>query len=181
MTGGWDEASRLAAGPVGSAARMSTAGWSASGCHLQAMLAAVRGDETTAMALANVTRWGEPRIGMLLDRLAAQARTLTPFGKGFGDAYRHAEVVSQPSAALDTFSQLDAVPWPSAPATSCGRPASLSGTGPTPDRGRCPAAAARDRRVGRGRPDQQADRRAAVSLPSHGQHPMSTRLLRSSG
>jgi Bacterial regulatory proteins, luxR family len=58
MTGEWDEASRLAEGPVGlSRQTMSTAGWSASGCHLQAMLAAVRGDETTAMALANVTRW----------------------------------------------------------------------------------------------------------------------------
>jgi DNA-binding CsgD family transcriptional regulator len=49
---------------------------------------------------------------MLLVRLAAQARTLTPSGRGtLGTPTGMRRSCPSPSAALDTFSQLDAVPW----------------------------------------------------------------------
>jgi DNA-binding CsgD family transcriptional regulator/tetratricopeptide (TPR) repeat protein len=66
------------------------------GIYLKAMLAAARGQEEAATALADqMTRWATPRGARALQCYAWQVRALVALGKGdFEDAYRHSAAIS---------------------------------------------------------------------------------------
>ncbi|WP_433346049.1 helix-turn-helix transcriptional regulator [Microtetraspora malaysiensis] len=66
------------------------------GIYLRAMLAAARGQEETATALADqMTRWATPRRARALQCYAWQIRTLVALGRGdFEDAYQQSAAIS---------------------------------------------------------------------------------------
>jgi len=108
-----------------------------------------------ALAVAGAERWPYERARLQL--FYGQRLRL---GRAAADARRHL------SDAYDTFRRLGATPW----SAMAGQ--ELRATGKAPAKPHPPdAAAARDRDPGRGRADQQTDRRAPLPVATHGQHP----------
>ncbi len=68
------------------------------GVYLRALLAAARGDETTARRLADdMTRWATPRRAGLVRAYALHVQTILALGKGeYEAAFGHASAVSPP-------------------------------------------------------------------------------------
>jgi DNA-binding CsgD family transcriptional regulator len=96
MTGEWDEADRLATEHVRLSGERDHRLLECLGLYLRAMVAAGRGDDATVIAVTDrMVRWAAPRGVLLVQRIAAQARTLAALGRGdFEPAYRHASMVS---------------------------------------------------------------------------------------
>ena len=98
MTGGWDEARRLAGECLGAAQAhgLPLRAWMAH--DLQALVAAARGDYDTVRELTGqMTRWALPR-GIVQAQLAAHhAGALAALGRGdFEEAYQEAAAISPP-------------------------------------------------------------------------------------
>ena len=98
MTGEWEELRPLADEHIRLCETHNYRLLECLGWYLQAMLAAVRGDDATARMLTDqMTRWATPRRAGLVVRLAAQARTLSALGQGdFEAAYQHATTITAP-------------------------------------------------------------------------------------
>ena len=103
MTGEWDELRPLADEHIRLCETHNYRLLECLGWYLQAMLAAVHGDDATARVLTDqMTRWATPRRGGLVVRLATQARTLSALGQGdFEAAYQHATTITQPGELAD--------------------------------------------------------------------------------
>jgi DNA-binding CsgD family transcriptional regulator len=95
-TGHWDEAQQL----VGEGVELSeTHGYSILTCvgrHVQALLAAGRGDNDTTRALADeMIQWAAPRRARTIQAYAWEARGLVALGRGdFEEAYQQAAAIS---------------------------------------------------------------------------------------
>ncbi|MCY1139126.1 LuxR family transcriptional regulator [Actinoplanes sp. Pm04-4] len=105
--GRWDEAQRLA---DDAAARCREHGYvllALPGRHVQAQVAAARGDDRTALAIAaELLHWATPRGVGLVRTYAWQVRTVVALGRGdFEQAYLHASRIS-PAGTLASH-----VPW----------------------------------------------------------------------
>ena len=96
MTGGWDEARRLAGECLDAARGLPLRAWMAH--DLQALVAAARGDYDAVRELTGqMTRWAVPR-GIVQAQLAAHhAGSLAALGRGdFEEAYQEAAAISPP-------------------------------------------------------------------------------------
>jgi hypothetical protein len=74
MTGEWDEAQRLADEHVRLSGEHDYRLLECLGLYLQAMVAAVRGDEATTALTDRMVRWATPRGSVLVLRIAAQGQ-----------------------------------------------------------------------------------------------------------
>ena len=106
MTGEWDELRPLADEHIRLCETHNYRLLECLGWYLQAMLAAVHGDDATTRVLTDqMTRWGGPlrRVGACWSgsRLF-QARTLSALGQGYFEAaYQHATTITQPGELAD--------------------------------------------------------------------------------
>ncbi|HTT55458.1 MAG TPA: AAA family ATPase [Streptosporangiaceae bacterium] len=95
-TGQWDEAQRLAEDAAGRCREHGYVLLAWPGRHVQALIAAARGDYGTAGAVAaELLQWATPRQAQLLRCYAWQVHTLAALGRGdFDEAYRQASKIS---------------------------------------------------------------------------------------
>ncbi len=95
-TGQWDEAQRLADDAAGRCREHGYVLLAWPGRHVQALIAAARGDYGTAGAVAGeLLSWATPRQAQLLRCYAWQVHTLAALGRAdFDEAYRQASKIS---------------------------------------------------------------------------------------
>jgi DNA-binding CsgD family transcriptional regulator len=95
-TGQWDQAQRLVDEAVGRCRENGYVLLAWPGRHVQALIAAARGDYQAAETVAGeLIQWAAPRRAELLQCYAWQVLALTALGRGdFEEAYRHASKIS---------------------------------------------------------------------------------------
>jgi DNA-binding CsgD family transcriptional regulator len=103
MTGEWEASRALASEHLSLCRAHNYRLLECRGLYLQAMLAAVRGDDAATRTLTDqMTRWAIPRRVGVISRLAAQARTLSALASGdFEAAYQHAITITRPGELAD--------------------------------------------------------------------------------
>ncbi len=100
LEGRWDEAGRLAHEGIDWSERLGYRLIAMPGIYCLALLAATRGDDSTASSLTDeLMAWAAPRGVRMLEQSACHARGLAAIGRGdFNAAYREASAITPPGS-----------------------------------------------------------------------------------